>query len=82
MTREEEIGRLKGLLNQAQRELEYIALPVTNENNEYADCDQFICSNCGIELQDWVRVEREDGEVTHYEYEFKYCPNCGRKIIE
>ena len=23
-----------------------------NENLDYAECDQFVCSNCGIELQD------------------------------
>ena len=54
----------------------------TNIGEDYADCDQFICSNCGIELQDWVRVERnlDDGEITHHEYTFRYCPNCGAKM--
>lgn len=54
----------------------------TNIGEEYADCDQFVCSNCGIELQDWTRVERDldDGEITHYEYTFRYCPNCGAKM--
>ncbi len=52
-----------------------------NANTDYADCDQFVCSNCGIELQDWCRVERdeEDGDVTYHEYEFNFCPNCGAK---
>ena len=55
-----------------------------NVNSEYAECDQFVCSNCGIELQDWHRVERDgdDGDITYHEYEFKYCPNCGAKINE
>ena len=50
-----------------------------NCNTDYAECDQFVCSECGIELQDWHRVERDadDGDITYYEYEFKYCPNCG-----
>lgn len=53
-----------------------------NENHDYAECDQFVCSNCGIELQDWHRVERDedDGDVTYHEYEFNYCPNCGARI--
>ena len=52
-----------------------------NENPDYAECDQFVCSNCGIELQDWHRVERdEDGDITYHEYEFNYCPNCGAKM--
>lgn len=52
-----------------------------NENRDYDSCDQFVCSNCGIELQDWHAVERsEDGDITYHEYEFKYCPNCGARI--
>ena len=51
---------------------------------EYDDCDQFVCSECGIELQDWRRVERDedDGDVTYHEYRLRYCPNCGAKIGE
>lgn len=50
---------------------------------EFDECDQLVCSNCGIELQGWVRVERDedDGEETHHEYVFRYCPNCGAKIV-
>lgn len=53
-----------------------------NNNEDYAECDQFVCSNCGIELQDWHRVEcdEDDGEVSYHEYTFKYCPNCGAKM--
>lgn len=44
--------------------------------------DQFVCSNCGIELQQWVKVERDlDYDDEEYsEYWFRYCPNCGKKI--
>ena len=54
-----------------------------NENHDYAECDQFVCSNCGIELQDWHKVERDedDGDITYHQYEFKYCPNCGARIM-
>ena len=53
-----------------------------NENHDYAECDQFVCSNCGIDLQDWHRVERDedDDDVTYHQYEFKYCPICGARI--
>lgn len=51
---------------------------------EYYDCDQFVCSECGIELQDWRRVERDedDGDITYHEYRLRFCPNCGAKIEE
>lgn len=50
-----------------------------NCNDDYAECDQFICSECGIELQDWCRVERDEegSPIGCYQYEFKFCPNCG-----
>ena len=55
-----------------------------NVNSDYADCDQFVCSNCGIELQDWHQVERseDDGDITYHEYEFRFCPNCGARIVK
>ena len=55
-----------------------------NINKDYDDCDQFVCSNCGIELQDWHQVEHDedDGDITYHEYEFSFCPNCGARIDE
>lgn len=55
-----------------------------NIAKDYDDCDQFVCSNCGIELQTWVRVERDedDGDITYHEYVFKFCPNCGADMRE
>ena len=46
---------------------------------EYDGVDQFVCSECGIELQNWVRIERDedDGDEAHHEYRFNFCPNCG-----
>ena len=43
--------------------------------------DEFICSECGIVLEGWTKVvtDEDDGEM-FYEYEFKYCPNCGAKM--
>ena len=53
-----------------------------NVATEYDDCDQFVCSECGIELQAWHRVERDedDGDVTYHEYMFRFCPHCGAKM--
>lgn len=55
-----------------------------------AFCDRFICKKCGIRLDDWYRtetVEYEQGDEVfydeeHYEYEFKFCPECGARIVE
>lgn len=46
-----------------------------------ATCDKFICSECEIVLEDWKKMESDDdGEEWETEYEFKFCPNCGRKV--
>lgn len=46
------------------------------ENNTV---DEFVCSECGIIIEDWSRVEidEDDGERTNHEYVFRFCPNCG-----
>ncbi len=44
--------------------------------------DEFVCSECKIHLKDYVRVEdyEDSGDITHHEYEIKYCPECGAKM--
>lgn len=46
--------------------------------------DEFICSECGFMVEEFFekRVDEDDGEVTFYEFEIKYCPNCGAKVVE
>lgn len=46
--------------------------------------DEFICSECGIVLVDYERLEidEDDDDENLYEYEFKFCPNCGAKMDE
>ena len=55
-----------------------------NVGTDYDAVDQFVCSECGIELQGWVRVERDedDGEVSCHEYTLRYCPQCGARVDE
>lgn len=56
---------------------------VKNIGTDYSEVDQFVCSECGIELQNWHRVEHDDdGEETYHEYRLRYCPNCGGRIVE
>lgn len=45
--------------------------------------DEFVCGNCGFccEITE-IRYDDEFGmgEASVYEYECKYCPNCGAKM--
>lgn len=46
--------------------------------------DEFICSECGFITEDFSekRIDEDDGDVTYHEFEFRYCPNCGAKVVE
>ena len=56
-------------------------------DNKATVSDEFICEKCGIHLKDYIKVvidEDNEGYVDelHYEYEPKYCPECGRKVYD
>lgn len=46
--------------------------------------DEFICSEYGFITEDFSekRIDEDDGDVTYHEFEFRYCPNCGAKVVE
>lgn len=52
--------------------------------------DEFICSECGFMTNDFSRLEIDEDfeegiyyeERNHHEFEIKYCPNCGAKVVE
>ena len=50
--------------------------------SDFNEVDGFKCSNCGMEITDFCRIEcdEDDGSETYHEYVPKYCPNCGRFI--
>lgn len=52
--------------------------------SEFDSIDEFECSNCGIVLSEYqqIEIDEDDGERFFYDYRPKYCPNCGRKIVE
>ena len=54
-----------------------------NESNNNP-VDEFICSECGFMTEDFSekRIDEDDGDVTYHEFEFRYCPNCGAKVVE
>lgn len=46
---------------------------------------EFVCSNCGIYLDDLSQIvipESCNENVKQDEYELRYCPNCGCKIVD
>lgn len=55
----------------------------TNES-EYDSSDEFKCSNCGFTLVEHKEcaIGEDDGEEYYFAYKPKYCPNCGRKIVD
>lgn len=61
------------------------AQPVIDTENMATVSDEFICKRCGIHLKDYIKVvmdEDNDGYIDeqHYEYEPKFCPECGAKV--
>ena len=60
---------------------------VVDTENMATVSDEFICQKCGIYLKDYIKVvmdEDNDGYIDeqHYEYEPKFCPECGAKVKE
>lgn len=56
----------------------------TNES-EYNLVDGFECSNCGIIIENYNEIEIDEDypeDRCMKEYAPRYCPNCGRKIVE
>jgi len=55
-----------------------------NENREYHEADEFICSECGLHLEDWTRYVYDEDSDEEYvqEYVFKRCPECGARIVD
>ena len=54
------------------------AEPISHGRNITTEhpADEFICSECGIYLTDFLRIE----DTACYEYTMKYCSNCGAKM--
>lgn len=56
----------------------------TNES-EYNLVDGFECSNCGIIIENYNEIEIDEDypeDRCMKEYAPRYCPNCGRKIVD
>lgn len=76
---------------ETSKELEGIKQPVERlhkllntctDISELNEVDGFKCSNCGLEITDYCRIEYDEDDLaaTYHEYIPRYCPNCGRFI--
>lgn len=76
------MDELKAIYKQCE-ELDWIDEKIcTNFEDETSG---FWCSNCGIYLDDLNEIvipENCKGNVNQDEYELRYCPNCGCKIVD
>lgn len=75
---------------EGQQNVEYLAISklgeetCTNES-EYNLVDGFECSNCGIIIENYNEIEIDEDypeDRCMKEYAPRYCPNCGRKIVD
>lgn len=75
---------------EGQQNVEYLAISkleeetCTNES-EYNLVDGFECSNCGIIIENYNEIEIDEDypeDRCMKEYAPRYCPNCGKKIVD
>ncbi len=52
--------------------------------SKFNPVDEFICDKCNLKLSDWLRFEldEETADVSYFEFSFKFCPECGRRIVD
>ena len=74
---------LKAIDKQAE-ELGWLDEKICTNVSEYDSTEEFRCSNCGFTLVEHKEyaIGEDDGEEYYFAYKPKYCPNCGRKIID
>lgn len=65
------------------KELDYEIESLRNKTCENLSHNyDFVCSKCLFRCYDMNTIEIDDDgeEIYHYDYQFKFCPNCGRKV--
>lgn len=63
---------------------EPMAQKICRNETENDEVDEFVCSACGLILQEFqeVRVDEDDGEETRHQFIIRYCPQCGAKVVD
>lgn len=71
-------------IQQQLKELGWLEEETCTNKSEYDSIEQFECSNCGFISVDHTELEinEDNGEELYQVYKPKYCPNCGRKIVD
>ena len=77
-------NELKMAIIQQCIELGWLEEETCTNVSEYDSTEEFRCSNCGFTLVEHKEyaIGEDDGEEYYFAYKPKYCPNCGRKIID
>lgn len=77
------LNELQAIIQQCI-ELGWLEEETCTNKSEYDLTDEFKCSNCGFTLVEHKEyaIGEDDGEEYYFAYKPKYCPNCGRKIID
>lgn len=71
-------------IQQQLKELGWLEEETCTNKSEYDSIEQFECSNCGFISVDHteLKINEDNGEELYQVYKPKYCPNCGRKIVD
>lgn len=63
---------------------ELVEVEYCNNDTEMHPVDEFVCSHCGLITRDnsrWeIDLEADPIDESQIEFEFKFCPRCGRKV--
>lgn len=81
--RDVSVSELMAIIQQCI-ELGWLEEETCTNGSDYDSTEEFICSHCGltlIEYKEYVNGE-DDGEGYYFDFKPKYCPNCGRKIVD